>query len=231
MTTGLNTCIGESNYKQFYRTMVSLFCMECIHFIVQVILILDIFIGFDSTKQRANEWIFGGYTVIVAVLLFFVIFNIGSMFLLGQLILFHMNLQKQNLTTYEYIVLDSKKKREINRMKGDLENLRMNEMTTARRNHQFIYSTQLSCGGYCRNDLNCPYFDPLKLPSTEMTTTTPDNEMNNNNDDDNNNNDDENHENGETSQHNQYDEAPIVSDNNDYDAVTDQNDIEMTNQK
>lgn len=160
----LNTCIGHSNYKPFYRTMVSLFIMELIHFITQVVLILDIFIEFGPTKQLANNWI--GYKPIVAVLIYFVLFNSVSMGLLGQLILFHMNLQTKKITTYEYIVIDSRRRRELSQLKADLESLRVREIALAQNNHDIIRTIQLSCGGFCRNELHCPYFDPLQFPSS-----------------------------------------------------------------
>jgi hypothetical protein len=211
---------------------------------VQLILLLDLWIGFGATKERATQWIFPGYIPIIVILLFFILFNIGSIFLLGQLILFHRNLQKQHLTTYEYIVLDSKKKREINQSKGDLEHQRIRDIATAQNNHQYLHAIHLSWGGICRNTCHCPYFDPLTLPSSipqtthettvavTTTTTTQQQELHDEQQHQHDNHDnDNNHHNG-TEQTATY--HPVENENNSipdttdnvHDATTDQNDME-----
>jgi DHHC palmitoyltransferase len=160
---GLNTCVGKANYQQFFRTMLSLFFMELVHFVIQLALLIDIFSN-GSTKQLADEWLGMGYQAILSVLAFFLAFNALSMFLLGQLIMLHTSLQRKKLTTYEFIVIDSKRKRELAKLKGDLERQRRNELDYASQNKHVFRSFRLSCGGFCRNKLHCAVMDPLDLP-------------------------------------------------------------------
>jgi hypothetical protein len=143
--------------------MVSLFFMELVHFGVQLGLSIDIFMN-GSTRQRADEWLGMGDKVIVSVLVFFLAFNVMSMFLLGQLIMLHMKLQRQTLTTYEFIVVDSKRKRELAKLKGDLERQRIHEIDYARRNGHRFRVFRLKCGGFCRDTLHCAILDPLDMP-------------------------------------------------------------------
>lgn len=137
--------------------------MELVHFGVQLGLSIDIFMN-GSTRQRADEWLGMGDKVIVSVLVFFLAFNVMSMFLLGQLIMLHTNLQRQTLTTYEFIVVDSKRKRELGKLKGDLERQRIHEIDYARRNGHRFRLFRLKCGGFSRNTLHCAILDPLDMP-------------------------------------------------------------------
>lgn len=160
--------------------------MEIVHCVIQVGLIIDIVLD-GPTKERAGTYSIVGNNsnVLLWILVGFVCFNVLSMFLLGQLILLHMFLQKQNITTYEYIVQDSKKKRELEKCKGDLERQRITEIELARNNHQMIRQIQLQCGGFCRNRIQIfgGTCDPLSIPKPyepnpndeNHTNTTPNN--------------------------------------------------------
>ena len=162
---GLNTCIGSANYTYFYRTMLLLLIMELSHFVIQLVLLIDSFTG-GATNDRVHNWLGGdGGTEELqhAVWIFFLIFNSVAIILLGQLIWFHICLQRKNLTTYQFIVQDSKKKREKMRLEEDLANQRIVAVAKARRENKPLEAMRLQMGGCCRTT-GCTLCDPMDLP-------------------------------------------------------------------
>jgi DHHC palmitoyltransferase len=151
--TGLNTCIGKANYRQFYRLMWALVAMEVMHLILHVYLILDILLDGTFASPYRNK------IVLVVIFFSFLLFNVLSIILIGQLIVFHMNLQQKRLTTYEYIILEHKEKRELARRLGDLEAKRIAMIDQSRG----VSKCFLQMGGFCRN-LGVSACDPLELP-------------------------------------------------------------------
>lgn len=169
---GLNTCIGKNNYQLFYRTMVSLFVMLTMHFIISIALVGSSANETGGTRQRMETWgnpNMAGSSVAAlrAILIFFILFDFASLFLLGQLIYFHIGLQRKNLTTYEYIVQDMERKRERHRVEGERNSHRVRQVNKAKREGRHMYATRLIVGGYCRNDLGCAACDPLEMPPVE----------------------------------------------------------------
>lgn len=161
LPAGLNTCIGQANYASFFRTLLTLCVMEVMHFTVQLYLVIDIFLD-GPTRQRAQSWIFGS-TATVTILLFFICFNTVSIFLIGQLLQFHRALQRNNLTTYEYIVKDHQSKRARARLAGDLESRRVVLMAEAEQENQRVTVCRLQWGGVCRQ-MGWAFCDPLDMP-------------------------------------------------------------------
>jgi DHHC palmitoyltransferase len=157
---GLNTCVGEANYASFFRTLLSLCAMEMVHFAVQLYLVIDILIQGPDRVDRS--WIQNSAGVLVLLFLFLVL-NCFSLALLGQLIVFHLSLQRNNLTTYEFIVRDHQAKRAAARREGDIEAHRVVRMAEAQRDGHALRVRQLQMGGACRQcGLAC--CDPLDLP-------------------------------------------------------------------
>ena len=139
--------------------------MEVIHLAVQIYLLVDLFQNGPSYHRVRDDWI--GSPVAVQVVLFtFVAFNCVSIFLIGQLILFHRKLQQQQLTTYEFVVQDHKKRRELARREGDLEADRVVLVHKAEAEHATLRKWKLKLGGTCRR-AGCPACDPLELPAPE----------------------------------------------------------------
>ena len=102
----LNTCIGERNYKLFFRTVVSSFLFVGMHFAVNLFLIVGYFADFDSDKLKDsvdNVYVGGNPVVIILVIVFGVITGL-VLCMIAQLLLFHLSLQRQGITTYDYIV-------------------------------------------------------------------------------------------------------------------------------
>lgn len=109
----LNTCVGKANYKYFFRTLVSINFMLLVQTVVQIALVLDIFIGNGNTKDKATNWFtVGTHVPVVAIMGVFIFFDVASLSLIGQLLIFHLKLQKEGISTYEFIVRDNQKRRE-----------------------------------------------------------------------------------------------------------------------
>ena len=119
----LNTCVGRANYPYFYRTVVSTFAFVAVDAATLLGIVVAYFVqaygggadgdGAGGQVDRMTGWFGAGVPMVVAIvnIVFFVI-TFGSVSLLGQLFLFHINLQKENITTYEYIVRENQRKRE-----------------------------------------------------------------------------------------------------------------------
>jgi hypothetical protein len=79
--------------------------MEMIHFISQLYLIVNFLNDGDlsTTRQRIRD-VYPNLSIYFpfAVWIFFIIFNVLALILLGQLYIFHTVLQYRNLTTYEH---------------------------------------------------------------------------------------------------------------------------------
>jgi hypothetical protein len=146
--------------------MIYIFCMEVVHFAVQLALILDIFFK-GGTQDRANEWFhMGAAGAVNGVLIAFLCFNAVSIFMIGQLLWFHIGLQRDNLTTYQYIVKDHQKRRERAHLEELLQGKRTVALAKARQENQPMYVMELRLGGWCRK-MGCPAFDPLPMPLPE----------------------------------------------------------------
>lgn len=91
------------------------------------------------------------------------IFNAFSLALIGQLIVFHMSLQRNNLTTYEFIVRDHQLKRAVARREGDIEAHRVVRMAEAQRDGHKLAAWRLQMGGLCRQS-GLVLCDPMDLP-------------------------------------------------------------------
>lgn len=137
--------------------------MEVMHLAVQIFLLVDIFQKGPAYRRVHDDWI-GSPEALIAVLFTFVAFNCLSILSIGQLILFHRNLQKQQLTTYEFVVQDHKKRRELARRQGDLEADRVLLVHKAEAEHATLRQWKLQLGGKCRR-IGCPACDPLELPA------------------------------------------------------------------
>jgi len=162
--SGLNTCIGKANYKTFYRTMVSITTMLLVHGGVQTALIVDIFVGYAGAKQRTNDWFGVDATIpIVVILSIFLLFDLGAFSLMSQLLVFHMKLQKQGLTTYAFILEDKKRQREKMEVDKEIEARRTLEMEKAIQDGRSCYHARLRSAGWLskRHEVHVPW-DPLR---------------------------------------------------------------------
>lgn len=168
----LNTCIGKENYRYFYTTMWFIFAMQITHVAVSIALVVNIQHG-GTSYARANAWFHAGAADWVSgVLIFFICFDGISLFLLGQLIWFHLTLQRENLTTYAYIVRESSKRREKIAQEQQVQAKRVHDMAEARRQGRSAEAWALQCGMVARL-CGCRACDPLELPAQELDVENP----------------------------------------------------------
>ncbi|KAG7347807.1 DHHC palmitoyltransferase [Nitzschia inconspicua] len=159
----LNTCVGRANYHYFFRCMVSIAIMLVIQAVIQLALILEIYLGSGATKERAEGWFQADATIaVVVVMAIFLFFNLGSLSLIGQLLLFHIRLQRNGLSTYQYIVRDNQQRREKARMEDELTMRREMAIAHAKNEGKGCLSLRLEANGILRKQCGVTCCDPLK---------------------------------------------------------------------
>lgn len=161
----LNTCVGERNYPFFYKTLWSITILLVTHASIAIALSVDILAG-GTTKQRANEWFSANlWEVVVACNLFFVLFDAVSLILILQLLVFHIKLRAQNLTTYKFILHDNAAKREHKKEMAARKSMRLIAMGVAKRNGKPLLHFRLLVGEYLGRIHRC--LDPLAAVEKE----------------------------------------------------------------
>jgi hypothetical protein len=148
--------------------MLFIFAMELSHFVIQLVLLIDIFTQ-GPTKDRANDWF--GEEAIEAIYIGFLLFNAISILLIGQLLWFHVGLQKEGLTTYQFIVRDHQRKRDKSKVEAEILHSRMVETQKAKQQGQNWHAFRLQMGDHCRQ-IGCSACDPLDV--SEFATVEPD---------------------------------------------------------
>ncbi|VEU40900.1 unnamed protein product [Pseudo-nitzschia multistriata] len=171
----LNTCVGKANYSYFFRTMVCILIMLLIQAIIQVFLIVAIYVGIGEVKRRALEWFSVNTTTPVVVGMgIFLLFDLVSISLIGQLLIFHLKLQKEGITTYQFIVRDNKNRRERTKKESDLKLRRKSAIERAKEEGNKCLLFRLENGGFLREKCGLSCFDPLSLDeeTTENNNST-----------------------------------------------------------
>mmetsp|Transcript_402 Transcript_402/g.922 ORF Transcript_402/g.922 Transcript_402/m.922 type:complete len:314 (-) Transcript_402:270-1211(-) len=169
----LNTCVGKANYRYFFRTLVCVKLMLLVQTVVQIGLILDIFLGKGSSKENAKNW----FTVethlpVVIIMGIFIFLDIASLSLIGQLLVFHLKLQKEGLSTYEYIVRDNQKRREQTQKMNELQQRRKAEISKAKDEGNGCLVVRLEKGGILREKFGISCCDPLSPDGIESNGHT-----------------------------------------------------------
>ena len=152
--------------------MVHILIMEVMHLAIQLALLIDSFSG-GSTHTRVVDWMNGANlpALVHAVWIFFIIFNGISIFLIGQLVFFHIKLQRANLTTYGYIVQESARRRQLRKQQADIQELRLTKIAKATAEGRTGEAQKLQWGGHCRS-MGCTVCDPLEIPPELLATGT-----------------------------------------------------------
>lgn len=159
---GLNTCVGERNYEDFFRVMLAIFAMQVFHLSASLALCIDIFLD-GPTNARADSW--WGTEVMNAFLIFFMVFDACSLVLLVQLVWFHLGLQRDQITTYQYIIRDHQKRRDKNKLQRELDNQRAAALHKAKAEGKGFEQFRLQMGEQTRR-IGCgDCCDPLKMPT------------------------------------------------------------------
>ena len=192
--------------------MVSLSIMLLIQAVIQIALILDIYLGSDSSdssdnssQERAKAW-FGVETTVLPVVVVmgvFILFSLVSLSLIGQLLIFHLKLQREGITTYQFIVKDNQNRRERTKKENDLKLRRLLAVGKAKEEGNNTLVFRLEKGGMLREKCGLTCCDPLKME---------DEENNNNNTSTNNSN---RNSNGHTTANNEITSSSVNRDNDD----------------
>ena len=150
LNSGLNTCVGKSNYHYFLLTMVFITAMLIVHCTVQIALIIDIFLK-GASENEADEWFDSGAAMVVAgIMIGFVAFDGIALSLILQLLHFHMLLRREGLTTYKYILRESQRKREQASKDEERKNQRMVAMGKANDEGNTFLALRLRYGEMCK---------------------------------------------------------------------------------
>jgi hypothetical protein len=166
--TGLNTCIGKANYPYFFRTMISISIMLLIQAVIQIALILDIYLGSGASKKRAEDWFQVNTTIpVVVVMGVFLLFDLVALSLISQLLVFHLKLQREGITTYQFIVRDNQNRRERTRKENDLKLRRQMAIGKAKEEGNSTLVFRLEKGGMLREKCGLTCCDPLKMEYEE----------------------------------------------------------------
>jgi len=124
---------------------------------------LDIFLG-GATADAADDWFQAEAKLAVAIVIcVFLAFDLGSLSLVGQLVLFHLKLRRMGLTTYKFIVQDNQRRREETKLANELEQKRASVISRARGQGQSCYVFRLQCGGTLRKTCGLKFCDPLQI--------------------------------------------------------------------
>lgn len=168
MFTGLNTCVGKANYKYFFRTLLFINSLLFVQLSIQIAIICDIYIGemigLGGSRQRAEEWFGVGSPIpVVAIMAVFAFLDVASLSLIGQLLLFHLKLQKEGISTYEFILRDNRKRREKTAKLNELKVRRKTEIAKAKEEGKGFRVMRLQNGEFYRDKLGLACCDPLSL--------------------------------------------------------------------
>lgn len=160
----LNTCVGKANYTYFFRTMVCINFMLLVRAVIQITIILDIYLGDGGSKERAIDWFSVGTSIPVVVIMgVFLFLDIAALSLIMQLTVFHLKLQKEGISTYQFIVRDNQRRRDRTKKLKELELRRQTEIATAKEKGDSFLATRLEKGGLLREKFGMSCCDPLSL--------------------------------------------------------------------
>jgi hypothetical protein len=149
--------------------MVSLSIMLLIQAVIQIALILDIYLGsVEQSKKRAKDWFQVDTAIpVVVVMGIFSLFNFISLSLISQLLVFHLKLQREGITTYQFIVRDNQNRRERTKKENDLKLRRQMAIGKAKEESNSTLVFRLEKGGMLREKCGLTCCDPLKMEDEE----------------------------------------------------------------
>eukprot|EP00242_Pyramimonas_sp_CCMP2087_P004546 CAMPEP_0198206060 /NCGR_PEP_ID=MMETSP1445-20131203/9583_1 /TAXON_ID=36898 /ORGANISM="Pyramimonas sp., Strain CCMP2087" /LENGTH=471 /DNA_ID=CAMNT_0043878595 /DNA_START=717 /DNA_END=2132 /DNA_ORIENTATION=- len=124
----LNNCVGSRNYKVFFLLLTFTFILVIAQFGVVLTEFVLCFTDKTGTRKRVEEVFHGDlnldtFVALAAVYMCLLFITCG---LLGELYLFHMVLWRKQMTTYDYILAERKRKEEASKLQSeDLEGLHL----------------------------------------------------------------------------------------------------------
>jgi palmitoyltransferase len=148
----LNTCIGEANYGYFFRCVTGVLFFTAVELSAFVLVLVRWFVeGSDGEVQRTVASIYGSsssskYTFVCFLVLFTIVLLV-TVSMITQLFLFHVMLYKNNMSTFDYVVADSRKQQAREKEEGE-RNYQRGEMKKRRiKNGETLYCEAV--GGGC----------------------------------------------------------------------------------
>mmetsp|Transcript_8190 Transcript_8190/g.20283 ORF Transcript_8190/g.20283 Transcript_8190/m.20283 type:complete len:317 (-) Transcript_8190:322-1272(-) len=164
----LNTCVGKKNYHFFFRTMICISLMLLVQASIQMALIVDIYIGNGASKQRALDWFsVNATTPVVVIMGIFLLFDLVSLSLIGQLLVFHLKLQRDGISTYQFIVRQNQERRERTKKENELKARRESAIAKAKEEGNGFLVFRLQQAGWFREKSGCAICDPLSLDAED----------------------------------------------------------------
>jgi len=147
----LNTCVGSANYIYFFRTVWVTLLLSLVHFASLVFVVVLYFINYWGFKQRAKEWFdLNQPAVVIGVNIAFLPITLGAIILLVQLWTFHLGIQWEGITTYQYIVRFNARKRDHTRIEAEINNKRVSAIQRAIFDGHSMLACRLRMGPLCR---------------------------------------------------------------------------------
>lgn len=154
----LNNCIGEANYKYFFRTVVFLFLFSMVHAGSLIFYLSMYFGGHEATRTLSNNWLNSGVPeIVVGFNIGFLVLTFAIAVLVVQLLTFHMNLRRESITTYQYIIRDGQQKREEWHVDQKVKQKRGQVVKTLTQDGRWIQAYWLKLGAKV-----CTPCDPIK---------------------------------------------------------------------
>jgi DHHC palmitoyltransferase len=182
----LNTCIGKHNYRYFFGAVGSISLMQLLHGVTNLYVVVMYFTKtpMDHDDDKGANWFEGqGWReTLLTILFIFLVFDFLSLLLVGQLLVFHVNLQREQLTTYQFIIRDHQRKRDLPRIQAEIDAQRILAITKAASSSDCCLVQRLRCGRYCRQ-IGCTILDPLRVPSSLYDNNRDNRNATSNNDD------------------------------------------------
>lgn len=114
----LNNCVGGKNYKYFFISLTGLFMNS----VVVVVFVINLLISYAKNQEEIEEIIQERESIkawIAQVIILFG-YEVISLLLSGNLILFHIWLKLNGLTTFDYI-MRKRKKNKLNKVENSHE--------------------------------------------------------------------------------------------------------------
>jgi palmitoyltransferase len=109
----LNNCIGKANYKTFFNLIIAFFLLALDHNITNAVVLAQLYKNNIKTEQITIKVFKKQVVYPFKICLFIAVsFNLIALIFLAHLIVFHIRLQKLNLSTFDYLRLQENKSRE-----------------------------------------------------------------------------------------------------------------------
>ena len=127
----LNTCVGSKNYNYFFNIVVSCLFLVSIQVGVGIYHIIKLFTSANEYTQRCKQYLSKSQSqlshhirlvqdsyplliisrpVMIGLQIGIVACLLPAIYLLAQLLVFHLQLQHEGITTYDYIVRTRKRR-------------------------------------------------------------------------------------------------------------------------